>query len=124
MPRCVISILVVAAAVSTAFDPAQAATCEVHRRPLVFASDADVDMFVKSGKDCRVKFSEPERFKVESNEIVARPHYGGVRVDTVSSVYYRSNPGYRGQDRFSFMLCGMEAGKRGCSTVRVKVSVR
>ncbi|MCC6947054.1 MAG: hypothetical protein IT539_04730 [Bradyrhizobiaceae bacterium] len=104
--------------------PANAASCEVRRRPIVVAVDADVDMIVRSGQDCRVQFPKAEGFEAEQNEIGVRPHYGGVRVGGPSAVYYRSNPGYKGPDRFSFTLCGADGEKRGCSEVRVQVNVR
>jgi hypothetical protein len=103
---------------------AKASTCEVYRQPLKFATQADVDMIVDSGRDCRVRFPADEVFDIEKNEVTGRPSYGGVKVDGTAGVYYRSNPGYRGPDRFAFTLCGHEGDKAGCSVIRVKVRVR
>jgi len=103
---------------------ARASVCEVHRRPLVIAADADVDMIVKSGKDCRVRYPADEGFEPVKGEIMERPHYGGARMSERFDVFYRSNPRYKGPDRFSFMLCGVSGAKQGCSEVRVKVNVR
>jgi hypothetical protein len=81
-------------------------------------------MLVKSGKDCRVQYPADEGFEPVHGEIVIRPHHGGARVSGTFDVYYRSNPGYKGTDRFSFSLCGVTGTKQGCSEVRVKVNVR
>jgi hypothetical protein len=107
-----------------ASESAGASTCEVYRHPLKFASEAEVDRIVDSGRDCRVRFPSDEVFDIEKNEVTGRPRYGGVKVDGTSGVYYRSNPGYRGPDRFAFTLCGHEGDKAGCSVIRVKVRVR
>jgi hypothetical protein len=114
-----------AAAVFILFAQAAAAsTCEVYRQPLKFAVEADVDMIVDSGRDCRVRFPSDEVFDIQKNEVTGRPRYGGVKVDGTTGVFYRSNPGYRGPDRFAFTLCGHEGEKTGCSVIRVKVRVR
>lgn len=104
--------------------PALAANCEVFRNRLTFASDTSVDMVVKSGLDCRVRYSLSDGIHIDSNTITERPRYGGARIDGTSAAYYRSNPGYRGPDRFTFTFCGEAGGKAGCSSVRVKIIVR
>ncbi|MEX2128607.1 MAG: hypothetical protein WD871_10245 [Xanthobacteraceae bacterium] len=103
---------------------AAAATCEVYRQPLPFATDTDVEMIVLTGKDCRVRFADDEIFEIASNEVTARPRYGGVRAQGNATAYYRSNPGFKGRDRFTFTLCGTDDGKAGCTNVRVRVLVR
>ena len=104
--------------------PADAAVCEVFRQPLKFAAEADVEMMVESGSDCRVRFPAGEVFDIEKNEVTARALYGGVKVDGTSGASYRSNPGYKGPDRFAFTLCGTEGEKAGCTVIRVRVRVR
>ena len=104
--------------------PAFGAACVVFRHPIVFNADSEVRMIVESGKDCRVSFPLREKTRVDSNEITAKPRYGGVRVHGTSGAYYRSNPGYRGPDQFAFSFCGMDAGKSACADVVVKVDVR
>jgi hypothetical protein len=108
----------------SAVSSADAANCEVYRNRLAFASDASVDMIVRSGLDCRVRYPLAESIHIDSNVISERPRYGGARIDGTSAAYYRSNPGYRGPDRFTFTFCGEEGGKPGCSSIRVKVTVR
>jgi hypothetical protein len=108
----------------SAASPAGAAICEVYRQPLAFAADASIEMIVLSGMDCRIQFPPEEQFNIERNELTARPLHGGARVQAPASAYYRSNPGYKGRDRFSFTLCGAKGGKEGCSTIRVFVIVR
>jgi hypothetical protein len=103
---------------------AWSSTCEVYRQPLKFGTEANVDMIVESGRDCRVRFPSDEVFDIEKNQVTGMPRYGGAKVDGTSGVYYRSNPGYRGPDRFAFTLCGHEGGKAGCTVIRVKVRVR
>jgi len=117
-------LVATAVAVLLALEPASAATCEVYRNRLAFTADTNVDMIVLSGKDCRVRFPLADKVQIDSNEVTARPRYGGVRTDGTSGAYYRSNPGYRGQDQFTFTLCGVEGDKSGCSNIRVKVTVR
>lgn len=103
---------------------AAAAICEVFRRPIAFAVDSEVQIIVLSGRDCRVRFYDDEVFAVETIELTERPLHGGARVQPLATVYYRSNPGYRGNDRFAFKLCGAESGRRGCSNVFVRIRVR
>jgi hypothetical protein len=118
--------ILAAAAVLVSIAPrsAGAATCEVFRQPLPFATITLVEMVVLSGKDCRVRFPDDEIFAIMSNEITVRPLYGGVRAQGTATAYYRSNPGFKGRDRFTFTLCGTDSGKEGCTDVRVKVLVR
>jgi len=113
-----------AALIVVAPPPATAAECEVFRQPLKFAAEADVEMIVESGNDCRVRFPAGEVFDVEKNDVTARARYGGVKVDGTSGASYRSNPGYKGPDRFAFTLCGTEGEKTGCTVIRVRVRVR
>jgi hypothetical protein len=113
-----------ALAVLAAMPEADAAVCDVYRQPLVFASEARIEMIVLSGMDCRIQYPAEEQFAIERNELITRPLHGGARVQGPATAYYRSNPGYKGRDRFSFTLCGVESGKEGCTTVRVRVIVR
>lgn len=122
--RAIVFLIASLGAAAAGLAPANAADCEVRRYPIVINLDTEVEMIARSGKDCRVRFPKDEGFEAEQNEIGDRPHYGGVRVSGASTVYYRSNPGYKGPDRFSFTLCGAEGERRGCSEVRVKVRVR
>lgn len=103
---------------------AQAATCEVYRQPLAFATDAVVEMTVLSGRDCRIRYPDEELFEIRSNDLTGRPLHGGARVQGKATAYYRSNPGYKGRDHFAFTLCGENDGKSGCTRVMVKVQVR
>jgi hypothetical protein len=103
---------------------AQAGICEVFRSPIRFATDAEVQMMVLSGRDCRIRFREKEVFPVERNQLTGWPLHGGARVEGMATAYYRSNPGYRGADRFSFTLCGAEGAMTACSRVTVRVHVR
>lgn len=117
-------VLAVLTALSFGAPVAHAAECNVNRRPLVVAANAEVDMIVKSGRDCRIRFPAEEGFEPERGEIVDRPSHGGARMNGSYDIYYRSNPGYKGSDRFSFVLCGADYGKRGCSEIRVRINVR
>lgn len=103
---------------------AGAAECTVYRSRIDFENEMLVRMLAQGGEDCRVQFTPGEQFTADVNEIVERPHHGGARVHGTSSAYYRSNPGYRGPDRFAFQFCGRNAGKPACATVQVKVNVR
>ncbi len=100
------------------------ADCAVYRNKIDFKKEMLAQMLAESGQDCRVHFPLQEDVVIDVNEITARPHYGGVRVYGTSGAYYRSNPGYRGPDRFAFRFCGRNAGEPACATVRVKVDVR
>jgi len=104
--------------------PVHAANCEVFRNRLTFASDTSVEMIVRNGLDCRVRYPLADSIHIDSNMITERPRYGGARIDGTSAAYYRSNPGYRGPDRFTFTFCGEAGGKPGCSNIRVKITVR
>lgn len=104
---------------------ADAATCEVFRQPLAFATDARIEMIVRSGRDCRVRFPSDEiTFVIERNELTGRPLHGGARVQGAATAYYRSNPGYKGYDYFMFQVCGRHDERPGCSNILVKVLVR
>lgn len=117
-------LFLILSAVTLVSSPAQAANCEVFRNRLTFAFDASVEMIVRSGMDCRVRYPLADGIHIDSNTITERPQYGGARTDGTSAAYYRSNPGYRGPDDFTFTFCGEEGGKPGCSTIRVKITVR
>ena len=116
-----IALAVVMAAIAPV--AANAAVCEVFRRPITLGQDATIEMITESGKDCRIKFNRNEAFDVETSELSARPLYGGARVQPPLGAYYRSNPKFRGRDHFIFTLCGTQGGKNGCSSVYVKVVV-
>jgi hypothetical protein len=122
--RIMISALSGALLMAGAAGPAAGAECVVYRYPIVFNADSEARMIVESGKDCRVSFPLTEKMRVDSNEITAKPRYGGVRVHGTSGAYYRSNPGYRGPDQFAFSVCRADAGKTTCADVVVKVEVR
>ena len=122
--RIMISASCGALLLTGAAGPAAGAECVVYRYPIVFNTDSGARMIVESGKDCRVSFPLAEKTRVDSNEITAKPRYGGVRVHGTSGAYYRSNPGYRGPDQFSFSFCAANAGKSACADIVVKVDVR
>jgi hypothetical protein len=124
MSRIIASTLCGALLMAAAVGPAAGAECVVYRHAVAFNADSEVRMIVESGKDCRVSFPLAEKTRVDSNEITAKPRYGGVRVHGTSGAYYRSNPGYRGPDQFAFSFCGADAGKTACADVVVKVDVR
>jgi hypothetical protein len=124
MSRIIASTLCGAFLTAVAVGSAAGAECVVYRYPIGFNADSEARMIVESGKDCRVSFPLAEKMRVDSNEITAKPRYGGVRVHGTSGAYYRSNPGYRGPDQFAFSVCRADAGKTTCADVVVKVEVR
>jgi hypothetical protein len=101
-----------------------AAECVIRRHEIVFNADSEVLMKVESGKDCRVEFPLEAKTRVDTSEITAHPLHGGVRLHGMSGAYYRSNPGYRGPDHFSFSFCGEGGGRTGCADVQVKIEIR
>lgn len=97
----------------------------MYRQPLAFGTDAKIEIIVRSGRDCRVRFPGDEtRFEIERSELTGRPMHGGARVQDIATAYYRSNPGYKGRDRFMFRVCGRHDGKSACSNIVVRVFVR
>lgn len=101
-----------------------AGNCIIYRHAILFNAVSEVRIVVDSGADCRVHFPLDEKTRVDTNEITTHPRHGGVRVHGTSGAYYRSNPGYRGPDKFAFTFCGIDAGKSACADVSVRVTVR
>ena len=123
MPRPAIVFAVWLASLA-ALAPAEAGPCQVYPFRLVFAADSYTAMNAASGKDCSIVVRSEEKLTIDSNEITNPPSHGGAKAKGNAGAYYRSNPGFHGDDSFAFTLCGSDKGKPGCSTVRVKVHVR
>jgi hypothetical protein len=123
MNRFLIFFLLGAVYLAATPQAARAAECVIYRHEIVFAADSEVRMKVESGKDCRVMFPLGPKARVDKSEITTHPFYGGARLHGMSGAYYRSNPGYRGPDHFSFSFCGEGGGRTGCADVQVKVTV-
>lgn len=115
---CIAQVIVLGAV------PASGAECLIYRNSIKLGTQLSVQMMAPSGQDCRVRLPPEGRTVLDDNRVTAHPHHGGVRVEGFTGAAYRSNPGYKGPDRFGFEYCGRQDDKTVCTGVNVKVDVR
>jgi hypothetical protein len=122
--RTRIGFLVIAQTLAMGSAAALGAECQVNRNAVQLGMRMNVQMLATSGQDCRVRLPPEGGNLLDVNRITTHPHHGGVRVEGFSGAAYRSNPGYKGLDRFAFEFCGWQDGRSICTAVNVKVDVR
>jgi len=96
--------------------------CRTTPQSLNFMPEVDSTMTVKAGAACAI-WERPLNSFVDSLIIENPPKHGAVRARGLSGVVYRPEPGYAGEDSFSFVRTGSVEYRKGNSLVRVKVSV-
>jgi len=117
--RWLMTALFLVAAAGTA-----AAECQVDRFSFGPGQTTETGMSVGSGQSCGVIVYAGARSRFDSVAIVARPRNGSLVPRSGVGVTYRSKPGYRGPDSFSFTITGQMTRGAGTATIRVSVNVR
>lgn len=86
------------------------------------STSATVDMRASSGMDCVIRLSATRRFTVTGRRIVQQPASGKVTIEG-ETAFYRSFPGFVGQDRFAAEVSARGSEGEGTSTIVVTVTV-
>lgn len=81
-------------------------------------------MSATSGEPCSVRGVTGGASVISSVQVSAPPRNGTATVGDGDAVWYRSQPGFTGEDAFEFTMSGTSDGRLGTSTVRVQVTVR
>jgi hypothetical protein len=95
------------------------------REKFMIPYDSFMAMTAVSGQPCSKTFNTNGYMTFESIRIAVRPKHGSATASGGDySIVYRSNPGFRGRDKFTVALSGTSRhGKRGTSNIRVEVAV-
>lgn len=101
-----------------------AAECQVGRFGFAPAQTSETTMSVGSGQSCGVIVHAGPNSRFDSVAIAAQPRNGSLVSRSGVGFTYRSRPGYRGPDSFSFTITGRMARGTGTATIRVSVNVR
>lgn len=83
---------------------------------------SEVRMLASSGKECVLRLTAGRRIQVTDRRIVAAPTKGKASIEG-ETVFYRSFPGYTGEDVFTAEIAGRNTDGNGVATVTVKVTV-
>jgi len=99
------------------------AECNVMRFRFFPAVQSESTMTVTSGRNCGVILHAGGRSRFDAVGIVQRPQHGPLSPRSGVGVTYRSSPGYKGADSFTFTVKGSMSGGNGTATIRIGVSV-
>jgi hypothetical protein len=83
---------------------------------------ATVEMQASSGMDCVVRIAATRRFTVTGRRIAEMPKNGKVTLEG-ETAFYRSFPGFRGQDSFVAEISARGTDGAGTSRIVVNVTV-
>lgn len=110
--------------VATAFADSAEARCTRTNYTVVPSKNdtATVEMQASSGMDCVVRIAATRRFTVTGRRIVQMPTNGKVTLEG-ETAFYRSFPGFRGQDRFVAEISARGTDGEGTSRIVVNVTV-
>ena len=89
-----------------------------------YGSNTSTTMAVGSGQACQVYPSVGGTNIITSVTISAAPGNGSASVNAGDVVTYQSQPGFTGQDSFTFTISGSGPGGAGSSAVQVSVTVQ
>ncbi len=81
-----------------------------------------VEMTASSGMDCVLRLALPRRYTLLKRRIAEKPVNGIVSIEG-ETAFYRSVPGFRGQDRFVAEMDGKAFDGQGTARVVVEVTV-
>lgn len=110
-------------AVAIFADPAEARCTRTNYAVAPSKNDtATVEMQASSGMDCVVRIAATRRFTVTARRIVEMPTNGKVTLEG-ETAFYRSFPGFRGQDRFVAEISARGTDGEGTSRIVVNVTV-
>jgi hypothetical protein len=90
-------------------------------------SEVSATMRVSSGAPCSIKFTNSGRSNIDSIAITKQASHGTASWNGSTAypgVSYRSAPGYKGDDEFSFDISGARARSTSPASVRVSVDVK
>ena len=100
------------------------AECHVDHFNFYHGSEVPATMHTTSGAPCSIKFTNGRSSNIDSIAITGQPKHGAVSWNGLNgspAVLYKSSPGYKGSDDFSFDISG--TSKRSTSPASVRVSV-
>src|SRR5690242_639590 len=87
------------------------------------AVQGEATVTVTRGRNCGVILHAGGRSRFDAVGIVQRPQHGTLSPRSGVGVTYRSSPGYKGADSFTFTVKGSMSGGDGTATIRIGVSV-
>lgn len=120
MPKIVLAAVIAVLMLTTHAE----AACQVSPHRFVFGSDIDLDVEIIGGTRCPITVRLGAKSTAQSNRISSPPANGMARTSGAAGVLYQPKAGFTGKDAFAFVVCGSGAGRSGCSTVRVRVTVQ
>lgn len=103
------------------------ADCRVDHFNYYHGSEAPATMHVSSGAPCLMKFTNGGKSSIDSIAITEQAKHGAASWNGSTGypgVSYRSSPGYKGLDEFSFDISGASARSTSPASVRVSVDVK
>jgi hypothetical protein len=103
------------------------ADCQVDHFNFYHGSEAPATMHASSGAPCLMKFTNGWKSNIDSIAITKQASHGAASWNGSTAyprVSYRSSPGYKGQDEFSFDISGASSRSTSPESVRVSVDVK
>lgn len=117
--------IVLAAAIAVLMPTTRAeAACQVSPHQFTFGSDIELEAEITGGTRCPITVRLGAKSTAQSNRITNPPANGIARTSGAAGVLYQPRAGFTGRDAFAFLVCGRGAGRSGCSTVRVRVTIQ
>ena len=103
------------------------AACQVDHYNFYHGSEVSTTMYVTSGAQCSIDFQISGKSSIDSIAITKQASHGAASwngSNAYPTVSYRSSPGYKGQDEFSFDISGASSRSTSPASVRVSVDVK
>jgi hypothetical protein len=103
------------------------ADCHVDHFNFFHGSESPATMHAGSGAPCSMNFVNGGKSNIDSIAITKQASHGAASWDGSTAyprVSYRSSPGYKGQDEFSFDISGASTRSTSPASVRVSVDVK
>jgi hypothetical protein len=83
---------------------------------------SQVQMTASSGMDCVLRLALPKRYTLLKRRLVEKP-VNGVATIEGETLFYRSVPGFKGDDRFVAEIDGKAFDGQGTARIEVDVTV-
>jgi hypothetical protein len=96
--------------------------CKTSPQSLDLIADGTITMNVRAGTECAIWARVMDSF-VDYLGIESQPAHGTVRTRGLNGLIYSPNPGYVGDDSFSFMRKRSVRDQNNSSVIQVRVSV-
>jgi hypothetical protein len=103
------------------------AECHVDHFNYYHGSEVPATMHTSSGAPCSMNFVNGGKSNIDSIAITKQASQGAASWNGSTAyprVSYRSSPGYKGQDEFSFDISGASTRSTSPASVRVSVDVK